>query len=121
MIVRRVFTYLLPKRFKEKTNEIFEDFYANLLHPTKLALPLFVTLCVWILIYTESYLIALSLGVETIPWVYFLILFPIATIVGLLPITVAGLGTRELSLIGLFSVFNVAPEFMSKDPVHAAA
>ena len=46
-----------------------------------------------------------------IPYVAFLFLFPIATSAGYLPITFAGLGTRELTAIVLFStLFGVAEE-----------
>jgi len=37
-------------------------------------------------------------------------LYPIANIIAFIPITSAGLGTREATLIFLFSFFGVSPE-----------
>ena len=40
----------------------------------------------------------------------FLVLYPIANIVAFIPISSAGLGTREATLVFLFSLFGVEPE-----------
>ena len=34
----------------------------------------------------------------------------IANVIASLPITIYGLGTREIAMISLFSIFNVSPE-----------
>jgi uncharacterized membrane protein YbhN (UPF0104 family) len=55
-------------------------------------------------------LILLGLGLQ-IPYFAFLLLFPIANTAGFIPITFAGLGTRELTAIFIFTtLFPVAKE-----------
>ncbi|GAH09297.1 unnamed protein product, partial [marine sediment metagenome] len=61
------------------------------------------------IIYSQIYILGLSLDIE-IPYLVFLMLYAIANIVAFIPITFAGLGTREATLIFLFSFFGVSPE-----------
>lgn len=51
----------------------------------------------------------LSLNIE-VPYLNFILLYPIANVVAFIPITSAGLGKREATLIFLFSFYGVAPE-----------
>lgn len=50
-----------------------------------------------------------SLGIE-VPYIVFITLYPIANIIAFIPVTSAGLGTREAAVIFLFSFFGVSPE-----------
>lgn len=68
---------------------------------------------IWLLGLTMSfvkvlvdYLIALSLGIH-IPYLCFLGLVPIISIISLLPISIAGLGVREGAYIGIFSNMGI--------------
>jgi uncharacterized protein (TIRG00374 family) len=54
-----------------------------------------------------AYSVGLSLGIN-VPFIYYLSIFPLATLVSLIPISVAGLGTREATLISLFGLFGIA-------------
>jgi ubiquinone/menaquinone biosynthesis C-methylase UbiE len=45
-----------------------------------------------------------------IPYHYFILIIAITNVIALLPITIHGLGTREVAIIGLFSIFNVPQE-----------
>jgi len=40
----------------------------------------------------------------------FILIIAIGNVVAYLPITIYGLGTREITMIRLFSIFNVVPE-----------
>ena len=62
----------------------------------------------WILHYTEIYLISM-LFLSGVPYLHFVPIYPIAILVGILPITYRGLGTTEAALITLFSTFGVSP------------
>lgn len=103
------FKKVIPTRFKESLKRVFYDFYDNLPSRRKLLSPFLLTIITWFLIYSQSYVIARALNIDIDFW-YFIFLFPIATIVGLIPITVSGLGTREAALILLFSQFNISIE-----------
>jgi len=102
--------YLIPKRLKNNFNRFVSTFYADFPRIKKLILPLVIGLFTWIIIFSQEYIFVFALGVN-IPYLYFLLLFPIANTAGFLPITFAGLGTRELTSIFIFStLFNAQPE-----------
>jgi uncharacterized protein (TIRG00374 family) len=63
----------------------------------------------WVIIYSQIYLLGISLDIE-VPYVLFLVMYPIANIIAFIPISAAGLGTREAALVFLFSLHGVAPE-----------
>ena len=45
-------------------------------------------------------------------YLIFISVFPLGTIIGLLPISIAGLGIRELSLIFFMSKFGINPDII---------
>lgn len=109
-ILRLLISYVVPKRWKSQFYQFVDTFYTDFPRIRALILPTSLGIVVWILTFTQEYFIVLSLGMD-IPYVAFLFLFPIATSAGYLPITFAGLGTRELTAIVLFStLFGVAEE-----------
>lgn len=108
-ILSVLYKYIIPKKFKKYANESFHAFYEAFPRLRDLSLPLILGFVAWVLAYTQLYIFSLSLGIE-IPYIYFITLYPIASIVGLIPITICGLGTREATLIFLFSFFNILPE-----------
>ena len=101
---------LIPKKIKPHFHRFVNTFYDDFPRIRKLIFPLLIGLITWIIIFSQEYLIVYALGLD-IPYHYFLLLFPIANVAGFLPITFAGLGTRELTSIFLFStLFGVAEE-----------
>jgi len=101
--------YFIPKQLKSHFNRFVETFYSDFPKVRRLIAPLIVGSLTWIIIFSQEYLIVLALDVE-IPYLYFLLLFPIANTAGFIPITFAGLGTRELTAIFLFSTLFMVPE-----------
>ena len=102
--------YLIPKRYKDKFYNFVSTFYKDFPRLRILVYPLILGLCIWIIVFTQEYLMVIALGLD-IPYIYFLVLFPIANIAGYLPITFAGLGTRELTSIIIFTtLFSVTAE-----------
>ena len=95
----------IGSKYKEKAKMTFEAFYDNV--PPKRYLFLFFLLSVinWICIYLVMYVIGLSLGIEA-PFVYYLAILPLGTIVGMIPISISGIGTRDAVLISLFGLFG---------------
>jgi len=104
-LLKGLYKKLVPEKIKVKTKLTFDSFYENL--PGKKWIALFFILNVinWIVIYFIAFLIGLSLGIN-LHFIYFLAIMPIGTIIGLIPITVNGLGTREAVLISLFGLFG---------------
>lgn len=107
--LRIIFRFLVPERHKEKAKISFDKFYGNLPSLAKLTPAFLITILLWLIIYTQSYLVALAFSVK-VPYLYFITTFAIVTVVSLIPITLAGLGTREAILLTLFKPYNIASE-----------
>ncbi|MCX6666184.1 MAG: lysylphosphatidylglycerol synthase transmembrane domain-containing protein [Euryarchaeota archaeon] len=102
--------YLTPKQLRPELNKFASTFYQDFPTIKKLILPLLIGISTWVIVFTQEYIIVLALGL-TIPYIYFLLLFPIANTAGFIPITFAGLGVREFTAIFLFStLFSITGE-----------
>jgi len=104
--LRFIYRKLIPNKNKDKFKSAFNGFYEDM--PKKRYFILFFILNIinWITIYFTTYLIAMSLGID-LNFIHFLAILPIGTIVGLIPISINGLGTREATFIKLFGLFNI--------------
>jgi uncharacterized protein (TIRG00374 family) len=102
--------YLIPKKFKKYFYKFVSTFYKDFPRLRILIYPLLLGLLIWVIVFTQEYIFVMALGLD-IPYIYYLVLFPIANIAGYLPITLAGLGTRELTSIIIFTtLFSVTGE-----------
>jgi uncharacterized protein (TIRG00374 family) len=107
---RILVTYLIPRKLKSHMNAFVDTFYSDFPRFRAMILPYVLGTITWIIVFSQEYLILMGLGLE-IPYFMFLVLFPIANVAGFIPITFAGLGTRELTAILIFtSLFPVARE-----------
>ncbi|MCK9596939.1 flippase-like domain-containing protein [Candidatus Pacearchaeota archaeon] len=97
----------VPKRFKEKSKNLFNSFYEDFPPISFLLGAFFLNLVCWVTNYFVLYLIAISLGIS-INFIYFLVILAISTVIAQIPITINGLGTREATLISLFGVMGVS-------------
>jgi uncharacterized protein (TIRG00374 family) len=107
---RIIINYLIPKKIKSHLNAFVDTFYIDFPR-FKTMIPAYVLGAItWIIVFSQEYMILLGLGLQ-IPYFAFLLLFPIANTAGFIPITFAGLGTRELTAIFIFTtLFPVAKE-----------
>jgi len=105
-ILRMVYLRFIPEKIKEKTKGIFNSFYDGM--PKKRYFLLFglINIASWIVLYTMTYFIGLSIGIN-VSFFYFLAVLPVATLIAQIPITISGLGTREATMISLFGVLGV--------------
>lgn len=101
--------FFIPKKLKLNFMRFVDTFYTDFPNIKGLVVPFLLGIPTWIIIYSQIYILGLSLDIE-IPYLVFLMLYAIANIVAFIPITFAGLGTREATLIFLFSFFGVSPE-----------
>ncbi len=106
IFLRFITKVLIPAKFKDQVKEFFNEYLKHSLNPFKQYTNIFLTFIVWVLIYTQLFLISQSFNIQ-INYLYFLVLPPIATMVSLIPITISGLGTREATLMGIFSLFRI--------------
>jgi uncharacterized protein (TIRG00374 family) len=105
-VLRIVYNKLIPDRFKEKAKITFDSFYEDAPKSRFLLAVFIVNLFNWILLYFTSYIIGLSIGME-VPFIYFLAILPLGTVVAQIPISISGLGTREAALISLFGILGL--------------
>ena len=106
-ILKRVWKIFIPQKFKKIALETFNSFYGNLPKIKTIFVPFLIALISLVFAFTTVYIVAKAFSIN-IPYIYIITIWSLATIVSLIPITIAGLGTREAVLITLFSVFNVA-------------
>lgn len=102
--------YIIPKKVKPHFNAFVDTFYIDFPRFKAMILPFVLGIFTWIIVFSQEYMILLGLGLQ-IPFFAFLLLFPIANVAGFIPITFAGLGTREFTAIFIFTtLFQVAGE-----------
>ncbi len=102
--------YLIPKKLKDPSSKFADTFYKDFPRINRLIIPLFLGLISWVIIFSQEYIIVYALGAN-IPYLSFLLLYPVANIAGYIPVTFAGLGFRELTSIIIFStLFGVGEE-----------
>ena len=104
-----IYNYLLPKSIKEKADNSLHTFYNSLPKLRRLIPVLFLTMITWILLYFQTYIFSWAFSI-TVPFHVFVAFASVGTIIATIPISVSGLGTRELTLITLFSIYNIKPE-----------
>ncbi|DAC72759.1 MAG TPA: UPF0104 family protein [Thermoplasmata archaeon] len=107
---RILINYLIPKKVKPHFNAFVDTFYVDFPSFKAMIPPYILGIITWIIVFSQEYLILMGLGLQ-IPYLAFLVLFPIANVAGFIPITFAGLGTREFTAILIFtSLYQVTAE-----------
>ncbi|MBN1280583.1 MAG: flippase-like domain-containing protein [Candidatus Thermoplasmatota archaeon] len=109
-LFRVLIMYLIPKQVKHHLHAFVDTFYIDFPRFKAMILPFLLGIITWVIQFSQEYMIVLGLHLN-IPYFSFLLLFPIANTAGFIPITFAGLGTREFTAIFLFStLFGIAGE-----------
>lgn len=112
-LLRPIHYILIPKKYTSKSSDIFHSLYDGFEYmktDKKRATFIFLlTLIVWSASFLQTYTIALAVGIH-VSFLYFILFIPIATIVTLIPISIAGIGVRDCTMIYLFSLIGV-PKF----------
>jgi len=86
-----------------------ESFYEDLPSFKSLLLPFVVSFFSWFVFYTEMFLIAQLFNIH-IPYITFFFMLAITSSIAVIPISIYGLGTRDATLVALFSLYNIPPE-----------
>ncbi len=90
-------------------DDLVESFYEDLPSFKDILLPFMLSIWGWMLMFTEMYLIGQLFSIS-VPFFSFVFSFAIANIIATIPISIYGLGTRDATLLTLFTVFAVIPE-----------
>ncbi|MFH1132444.1 MAG: lysylphosphatidylglycerol synthase transmembrane domain-containing protein [Pseudomonadota bacterium] len=108
-IVGGILRAVIPRTWRQSLKERIQLVHDTMPTVRALVFPGLLSLFCWLLIWTQTYVVARALGID-IGYGLFIVAVPLGALVSLIPITVSGVGTRELTLAGLFSVFGVPPE-----------
>lgn len=106
-----VYKAKILSRFKGRIDTFVDQFYWGVegLTGRKLVFPLLLTLAAYATLFSQCYLLALSLNLP-LSFFYVAICMAVATLVALIPVSVCGIGTRDITLIALFSLQGIAYE-----------
>jgi uncharacterized protein (TIRG00374 family) len=108
-LFRFLVNYLVPNKLKNNFYKFINTFYDDFPKIRSLIIPVFLGIITWIIIFSQEYILVIALDLP-IPYLFFMLLFPVANVVGFIPITFAGLGTREITAVILFSTLFLVPE-----------
>jgi len=109
IFLNRILRHKFFNMFREKLDSSIDSFFIDMPSPRALLIPFIVSMLGWILSFSELFLISKLFSIE-VPYMYFVLIIAIANVIASLPVTIYGLGTREVAMMSLFSIFNIAPE-----------
>ena len=99
--------YFSNSSFAKKINNLSKRIIK--LSPKHLAGCLILTIFSWVIYFFQAYLLFSATGL-TYSFVFLSCVIATAGLIALLPISIAGIGTRDLVLVGLFSLSGKSPE-----------
>ena len=107
------FEILSRKVFSKKLTTLFSDLkivFFELKKQRKMAFVVLVLSVIsWLCLFLRNYLYARALGIN-VSFIYFLSIWPIIFLITLLPISIIGIGVRDVALIFFFSFFGIDKE-----------
>lgn len=113
LIAKPIYTYFIPESKKNAMKDSYKKFFSSF-ERFKKNIPLVVftlstTIIIWSIGITQAYLVTQSLGLD-VSYTYLFSIIPLSMIITILPITIAGIGTREATFIFFFSLINITAE-----------
>jgi len=110
-VLENISSYLIPERYRENAKIGFSDLFngIKILNINQLTLATFITFFGWTIYFLTMYLLALSIDIN-IPFFYLATCVSISAVITLIPISISGIGTRDATLIILFSYFGLSKE-----------
>lgn len=110
-ILEYISSHFIPERYRENAKTSFSDLYNGIktLNANQFVLATFMTFFAWIIYFVMMYLFALSLSIN-IPFLYLATCVSISAVITLIPISISGIGTRDATLIILFSYLGLSKE-----------
>ena len=102
---------MIPDKFKNSLISFYEDFLFGIrkLNINNGILVFILTICSWLLYFELMHLLALSLQIK-ISYLYVGTCVSISALVAMIPVSIFGIGTRDATLIILFSHINLSKE-----------
>lgn len=110
-ILKYISSNFIPERYRENAKTGFSGLCNGIktLNANQLILATFITFFGWVIYFLTMYLLALSIGIN-IPFLYLATCVSISAVITLIPISISGIGTRDATLIILFSYLGLSKE-----------
>jgi uncharacterized protein (TIRG00374 family) len=109
-ILQPLFNLIAPDKYKAELSGHFNSFYQSLSTYVRdwrnTTVAIFYTLVFWSSVVAMAYTVTLVLGID-VKFRYVLLMMPMITIVEILPISIAGIGTRDAAAIYFFGIVGV--------------
>jgi len=100
----------IPKKFKDRISQSFDALYEDIPRFRDLIIPFLINILIRIITGTGIFIIAQSFSLN-VPYIDFIFINVIAVIaIGIIPISVGGLGIREGIFVYLLGTYGVAPD-----------
>ena len=101
----------IPERYRANAKTGFSDLYDGIkaLNTNQFIIATFITFFAWVIYFIMMYLFALSIDIN-IPFLYLATCVSISAVITLIPISISGIGTRDATLIVLFSYLGLSKE-----------
>ncbi len=109
VIFTNFFQLNIFSKLKDGLEDPIDTFFENLPGFKDILLPFSLSIFGWIIRFSELYLISILFDIQ-VPYISFIFILAVANVVASLPISIYGLGTREVTLISLFSIFAITSE-----------
>lgn len=109
--LNKAFNIFVPQKYQKSWKINFQDFINDLkVYKFKNYLIIFlITAFSWLFYYLQMYILAKGMGLS-VPFLYLAISVTVAGFITLIPVSISGIGTRDVALILLFSPFLIAKE-----------
>jgi uncharacterized protein (TIRG00374 family) len=112
-LLKPFFNIFVPKHLKSKIALYYDDFFTGLFtfyyDRARFFSSISVGIISWIPPFVYGYLLALSIGIDT-GVLFFVLVIPVLSLLDLLPISISGIGTRDVALVFLFGLKGISPE-----------
>ena len=110
-ILEYISSHFIPERYRKNAKTGFSDLCNSFktLNTNQWVLATFLTAFAWIIYFVLMYFFALSIDID-IPFLYLATCVSISAVITLIPISISGIGTRDATLIILFSYLGLSKE-----------
>ena len=110
-LLNKAFKIFIPLKYQKSWKINFQDFINDLkIYKLKHYIVIFsITIFSWVFYYLQMYILAKGVGLN-VPFLYLAIAVTVVGFITLIPISISGIGTRDIALIVLLSPFSVATE-----------
>jgi uncharacterized protein (TIRG00374 family) len=103
--------YMLPRKFQGFFSRHLDRFLKDIaaIGCRPFTYTLLISLCLWIMTFATFYIAASILGIS-ISFIFTAMVSSLATLVGIIPVSFSGLGTRDAVIILIFQQIGLSPE-----------